>query len=105
MTGVPPTSEQAAVGARPQLLFFYSATSGRSRRVEGFMAQVLQRRRNHDTFELLRIAAEEHPDLLQRFKIVETPALVVVSERRVQARLVNPSGAAPIATLLEPWLK
>jgi hypothetical protein len=38
------TVEEAA-SDRPQLLFFYSPISGSSRRTEGFLAQVLQRRR------------------------------------------------------------
>ena len=39
------------------------------RRVEGFLAQVLQRRRNHETFKLYRVAQEERPDLVERFEI------------------------------------
>jgi len=45
------------------LVFFYSPLSGRCRRVEGFIAQVLQRRRNHDTFELVRVSVDLRPDL------------------------------------------
>ena len=37
---------------RPRLVFFYSRQSGRSRRAEGFLAQVLQRRRNFETFDV-----------------------------------------------------
>src|SRR5207244_5894219 len=47
---------------KPSLLFFHSAASGRCRRVEGFMAQVLQRRSNHETF---KIRSEEHTSELQ----------------------------------------
>ena len=36
-------AEVAAV-AKPKLVFFHSPRSGRSRRVDGFVAQVLQRR-------------------------------------------------------------
>ena len=50
--------------AKPRLLFFTSSVSGHCRRVEGFLAQVLQRRRNHGTFRLLRIDESERPDLL-----------------------------------------
>jgi hypothetical protein len=41
-----------AATAKPRLVFFYSSSSGACRRVEGFLAQVLQRRGNHDTFQL-----------------------------------------------------
>jgi hypothetical protein len=52
---------------RPRLVFFHSRVSGRSRRVEGYLAQVLQRRRNHTTFAYYAVAQEERPDLLERF--------------------------------------
>jgi len=60
---IPPLAEQ------PRLVFFHSSLSGHCRRVEGFLAQVLQRRRNHGTFDVVRVAEEERPDLLERFKI------------------------------------
>jgi len=89
---------------RPQLLFFYSPTSGSSRRTEGFLAQVLKRRRNHEAFHLRRIDADRHPHLVERLKIDEIPALVVVENRRVRARLDRPRGCAQISQVLAPWL-
>ncbi len=89
---------------RPQLLFFYSPTSGSSRRTEGFLAQVLQRRRNHQAFRLRRIDADQHPQLVQRFKVEEIPALVVVDNKRVRARLHRPRGCTQISQTLAPWL-
>ena len=62
---------------QPRLVFFHSALSGHCRRVEGFLAQVLQRRRNHGTFEVVRVSEEDRPDLLQHFKIDTVPTLVV----------------------------
>jgi len=67
-----------ALGEQPRLVFFHSTLSGHCRRVEGFLAQVLQRRGNHGTFTVLRVAEEERPDLLDRFKIETVPTLVVV---------------------------
>jgi thioredoxin-like negative regulator of GroEL len=90
--------------ARPQLLFFYGSRSGSSRRVEGFLAQVLQRRRNHDSFLLHRIDADRRPDLVQRFHVDEIPTLIVIADKRVQARLPVPRGCADIARALAPWL-
>ncbi len=87
------------------LLFFGSTTQGPSRRAEGFLAQVLQRRGNHDTFNVRRVAREERPDLLERFRIEATPTLVVVEQNKVRARLVQPRGADEIRVFLEPWLK
>lgn len=90
---------------RPGLVFFYSARSGSCRRVEGFLAQVLQRRRNHGTFRLYRVAQEERPDLVERFAIETTPTLVVVEGKHVRARLAHPRGCRDIERFLAPWLQ
>lgn len=90
---------------QPQLLFFYSATSGGSRRVEGFLSQVLQRRGNHHSFRLRRIEVAEHPNLVERFRIDAIPALLVIADKRVRARLEKPRGCAEITRTLAPWLK
>lgn len=92
-------------GAQPRLLFFTSEVSGRCRRVEGYLAQVLQRRRNHRTFRLHRVDESERPDLLERFGVVEVPALVVVEGQRVSARLEGPRGCGDIERFLAPWLR
>jgi thioredoxin-like negative regulator of GroEL len=89
---------------KPRLVFFHSAVSGHCRRVEGFLAQVLQRRRNHGTFKVLRVAEEERPDLLQRFAVQELPTLVVLEGRSVRARLERPRGCRDIEGFLAPWL-
>jgi thioredoxin-like negative regulator of GroEL len=88
----------------PRLVFFHSTLSGHCRRVEGFLAQVLQRRRNHGTFDVVKVAEEEHPDLLQRFKVEALPTLVVVENRAVAARLERPRGCRDIEGFLAPWL-
>ena len=93
-----------ARGKRPGLVFFHSNTSGRCRRVEAFIAQVLQRRRNHDTFSYYPVAREERPDIVDRFRIVEAPTLVVVEEKIVSARLEQPNGCKEIERFLAPWL-
>ena len=89
---------------QPRLVFFHSALSGHCRRVEGFLAQVLQRRQNHGTFDVVRVAEEEHPDLLERFKIETVPTLVVVENKAVAARLERPRGCRDIEAFLAPWL-
>jgi thioredoxin-like negative regulator of GroEL len=96
---------EESVGAKPRLVFFYSRLCGKCRRVEGFVAQVLQRRRNHGTFVLLPIDVEERPDLLERFRVEEVPTLVVVTEREIRGRLAHPRGCRDIENLLAPWLK
>lgn len=101
--GSPPTDATGTV--RPRLVFFHSPRSGPSRRVEGFLAQVLQRRGNHRTFQLYRVAREERPDLAARFAVDHVPTLVVVEGKRVRGRLETPRGCDEIETFLAPWLK
>ena len=91
--------------AQPSLVFFHSDTSGPSRRVEGFLAQVLQRRKNHGTFKLYRVDERERPDLLERFGIGIVPTLVVVEDKIVRARLERPRGCREIEGFLSPWLR
>ena len=109
----PTTSAQARGGRpratverqKPKLIFFYSETSGKSRRVEAFLAQVLQRRRNHNTFDLTRVSVEHRPDLAQRFRVRETPTVLVIAERTVQQRIVSPRGCRDLEVKLRPWLQ
>jgi len=91
--------------ARPRLVFFHSKLDGRSRRVEGYTAQVLQRKRNHGTFIVHRVDVDERPDLAERFRINDVPTLLVVTDRRVQARLPLPKGCRDIEAMLRPWLR
>jgi thioredoxin-like negative regulator of GroEL len=90
---------------KPRLLFFHSPHSGRCRRAEGFLAQVLQRRRNHETFELVRVSIESRPDLAERFRVDTVPAILVVEDRRVKARIAAPSGCRELEGFLAPWLR
>jgi thioredoxin-like negative regulator of GroEL len=73
--------------------------------VEGFLAQVLQRRANHETFQLRRVDVDRHPLTARRFQVSKVPTLVVIERRRVQARLEAPSGCRQIQEALVRWLK
>ena len=90
---------------RPRLVFFFSPESGRCRRVDGFLAQVLQQRRNHDTFKVYRVDSQEHPDLVERFEVERLPTLYVVEGKIVRARLEQPTGCRDIQRFLSPWLE
>ena len=94
-----------AEAPKPGLVFFHSDLSGNCRRVEGFLAQVLQRRHNHRTFTLYRVDHEKRPDLAERFGIVELPTLVVVEAKKVRAKLEKPRGCREIESFLAPWLR
>ena len=76
------------VESQLRLVYFHSTLSGQCRRVEGFLAQVLQRRRNHETF-----------------KVQSVPTLVVVQGKSVAGRLEQPRGCREIEGFLAPWLQ
>ncbi len=90
---------------KPGLVFFYSPVSGACRRVEAFLAQVLQRRQNHGTFRLYRVDESRRPDLVERFRVERMPTLVVVEGNAVRGRLVGPRGCRDIEDFLAPWLR
>jgi thioredoxin-like negative regulator of GroEL len=98
------TAAAVVRSTKPGLVFFHSSVSGSCRRAEGFLAQVLQRRRNHETFKLYRVAREERPDLVDRFGVAVMPTLVVVEDNVVRARLERPRGCREIEAFLAPWL-
>ena len=101
------SAAHAAAGPRmvkPGLVLFHSSLSGHCRRVEGFLAQVLQRRRNHETFRLYLVDEHARPDLVERFAVAQVPTLVVVEGKLVRARLEQPRGCRDIERFLSPWL-
>jgi thioredoxin-like negative regulator of GroEL len=102
---VTPGIEAGIERETPRLLFFHDKRSGKSRRADGFLAQVLQRRGNHQTFVIHRVDIGERPELAQRFKVAAIPTLLVVEDKKVQARLQSPTGCKDIELLLRPWLR
>lgn len=104
MEGAPQRQPATQPEQRPRLVFFYSPLSGRCRRVEGFIAQVLQRRRNHDTFDLVRVSIDRRPDLAEKFLVGEVPTICVVEGRRMKRRIIAPRGCRELEERLEPWL-
>jgi thioredoxin-like negative regulator of GroEL len=93
------------VNGKPRLVFFHSRSSGRARRIDGFVANVLQRRQNHETFLLQRVIVEDHPALADHFRVNGVPTLFVVEGKRVLARIENPRGTQDIEAGLTPWLR
>jgi thioredoxin-like negative regulator of GroEL len=104
MTTAVEATRPEAQATKPGLVFFHSAHSGSCRRVEGFLAQVLQRRRNHGTFKLYRVDSAKRPDLVERFGVDTMPTLVVVEGKNVRGKLPKPRGCRDIESFLAPWL-
>jgi hypothetical protein len=98
------TGGRTAAIEKPRLVFFHARASGRARRIDGYIANVLQRRQNHETFRLQRVVVEDHPDLAARFGVVG-PTLFVIENNCVRARIENPRGTQDIEAELAPWLR
>ena len=96
--------DTAGAPDKPRLLVFWSERSGHCRRVDGYLAAVLQRNGNHDAFRVQRISLERRPDLHEHFGVTSVPTLVVVEGRRVVGRLDRIRGIPDLRDLLEPWL-
>jgi thioredoxin-like negative regulator of GroEL len=96
---------QRTTTERPMLLLFAARTSGQSRRVEGFIAHVLQRRHNHDSFRFRIVLEEERPDLFERFGVEQVPTMVVIDRKQVRRRLDGYVKPHQVEALLQPWLK
>ena len=102
---VPDHVKQQQQAVRPRLVFFHSSLSGPCRRTEGHLAQVLQRRHNHDTFEVTHVSVDDHPDLAQRFRVESVPTILIVEDRKVRRRIISPSGPRQLELLLRSWLR
>jgi thioredoxin-like negative regulator of GroEL len=105
LSGSSQRHEQAVAAARLRLVFFHSPTSGHCRRTEAHLAQTLQRRKNRDRFDVVRVNVDERPDLAERFRIETVPTLIVIDDRKVVGRIVSPDTALDLARSLKPWLR
>jgi thioredoxin 2 len=89
----------------PKLLYFYSPKSGLSRRVEAFLDQVLQERRNHYAFSRGRIDVDRTPQLAELFEVEDVPTIVVLEEGRVVQKVEGRVSVSRIRDALDPWLR
>lgn len=101
-TTTPKKQQPGAV--KPLLVLFSSRRSGQARRVEGYIAHVLQRRHNHDTFRVCVVDQDERPDYFRRFKVDEIPTIIVIDDRRLRCRLEGYIRPAELEDALAPWL-
>ena len=88
--------------ARASLVFFTSRRSGPARRMESLLAHIARKERAN--LEVKRVDVDERPDLAERFRISEVPALALVRGKRVVARLEGRSTAPRIEALLDEHL-
>jgi thioredoxin 1 len=84
---------------RPILIFFTSHQSGPARRMESLLAHIARKER--DTLAVRRVDVDERPDLAERFRIAEVPALALVKGKRVVAKLEGRATAPKIESMLD----
>ena len=85
------------------LVFFTSRRSGPARRMESLLAHIAQRER--DTLTVKRVDVDERPDLAERFRVAEVPALALVKGKRVVATLEGRATAPTIESMLAPHVR
>ncbi len=89
-------------GGLPALLFFAQARSGASRRMASLVAwvKVTQKRR----LNVIDVDVDSNPDLVCALGVVELPALVLIKDQRVVARLEGRATGRQIDELIRPHL-
>jgi thioredoxin 1 len=86
----------------PLLVFFTSRRSGPARRMESLLAHIARKERSR--LRVRKVDVDERPDLAERFRVEEVPALALVVENRVVSRLEGRATAPRIESMLEPYL-
>ena len=71
--------------------------------MESLLAHIAHRERG--TLAVKRVDVDERPDLAERFRVVEVPALALVKGKRVVARLEGRATAPKIVTMLEAHMR
>ena len=86
----------------PALLFLNEARSGASRRMASLVAwvKVTQKRK----LRVIDVDVDTHPALVCELGVIEVPALVLVKDRNVVARLVGRATGREIDEFIRPHL-
>ena len=88
---------------RPLLVFFTSQRSGPARRMESLLAHIARKER--ESLVVKRVDVDERPDLVEKFRISQVPALALVVGKKVVARLEGRSTAPKIESMLDENLE
>jgi thioredoxin-like negative regulator of GroEL len=88
--------------AQPLLVFFSSASSGPSRRMESLIAHIARRERHR--LRVLQVDVDERKDLVEKLGVLHVPTLVLVIARKAVARIDGRASAPKIEAMLEAHL-
>jgi thioredoxin-like negative regulator of GroEL len=89
-------------GARPLLVFFSSASSGPSRRMESLIAHIARKERHR--LRVLQVDVDQRVDLVEKLAVLHVPTLVLVVARKAVARIDGRASAPKIEAMLEAHL-
>jgi thioredoxin-like negative regulator of GroEL len=87
---------------RPLLVFFTSHRSGPARRMESLLAHLARKERHR--VRVHQVDVERRPDLADKLRVESAPAIVLVKDRRVVARIAGRASAPQIEALLDEHL-
>jgi thioredoxin-like negative regulator of GroEL len=88
---------------RHVLVFFTSERSGPARRMESLLAHIARKER--EQLHVKKVDVDRRPDIAERFHVREVPALALVKDRRVVARLDGRVTTPRIEEMLESHLR
>jgi thioredoxin-like negative regulator of GroEL len=88
---------------RPLLVFFTSQRSGPARRMESLLAHIARRERKH--LAVKRVDVDERPDIAERFRVQTVPALALVKDKQIVARLDGRATTPRIEAMLESHIR
>ncbi|SRR5581483_1907446 len=98
-----PAEPTESTSDKAMLLFFYSPTSGPSRRMDGLVSWLYVRERKR--LRLRMVNVDVCRDIAERFRVATVPTLVLVKGRRVVARLEGKVTGQQIDDAMLPHLR
>ncbi len=84
---------------RPLLVFFSSARSGPSRRMESLVAHIARKERQR--LRVIQVDVDQRADLVEKLAVEDVPTLVLVVDRKAVARLDGRASAPKIEAMLD----
>jgi thioredoxin-like negative regulator of GroEL len=87
---------------QPLLVFFSSASSGPSRRMESLIAHIARSERHR--LRVMQVDVAERADLVEKLKVLHVPTLVLVVAKKVVARIDGRASAPKIEAMLDEHL-
>ena len=96
-------ARRARSPAKALLLFFYSPTSGPSRRMDGLVSWLYVRERQR--LRLRPVNVDVCPEVAERYDVADVPTLVLIKDRGVVARLEGRVTGQQIDDALLPHLR